>query len=102
MKDKPAARDRGMAGRLRRETLAGFDIVPGVVRLATMNLYLHGIGGEERSPIHRTDALLADPGTRWDYVLTNPPFGRKQSSRSSRDDGDVDTEARTTSAPILR
>jgi type I restriction enzyme M protein len=92
IKAKPAARDRGMAGRLRRETFAGFDIVPGVVRLATMNLYLHGIGSEDRSPIQRADALLADPGVRWGYVLTNPPFGRKQSFKVFTDDGDVDTE----------
>jgi type I restriction enzyme M protein len=92
MKDHPAARDRRMAGRLRRETFAGFDIVPGVVRLATMNLYLHSIGAEDRSPIQRADALLADPGVRYDYVLTNPPFGRKQSFKVFTDDGDVDTE----------
>jgi type I restriction enzyme M protein len=103
MKDHPAARDRGMAGKFWRETFAGFDIVPGVVRLATMNLYLHGIGDEDRSPIQRADALLADPGVRWDYVLTNPPFGRKQSFKVFTDDGDVDTEREDDySAPTSR
>jgi type I restriction enzyme M protein len=61
------------------------------VRLAAMNLYLHGIG-EEESPIVRADALLADPGKKWDYVLTNPPFGRKQSFKVFTDDGDIETE----------
>lgn len=91
MKEKPRARDKGMGRKLRRDTFKGFDIVPGVVRLAAMNLYLHGIGDDE-SPVVRADALLADPGERWDYILTNPPFGRKQSFKVFTDDGDVETE----------
>ena len=43
-----------------------------------MNLYLHGIGGEE-SPIEvGDDSLIADPGDRFDMVLTNPPFGTQE------------------------
>lgn len=91
MKKKPRARDKGMGLKLRRDTFKGFDIVPGVARLAAMNLYLHGIG-EDESPVERADALLADPGERWDYVLTNPPFGRKQSFKVFTDDGGVETE----------
>lgn len=91
MKTHPAARDRRMAEKLRKATFTGYDIVPGVVRLAAMNLYLHGIG-DGTSPIHRADALLADPGIRWDHVLTNPPFGRKQSFKVFTDDGEIDTE----------
>jgi type I restriction enzyme M protein len=91
MKNQPRAKDRGVAKKLRHSTFKGYDIVPGVVRLAAMNLYLHGIG-EDESPIVRADALLADPGQKWDYVLTNPPFGRKQSFRVFTDDGDIETE----------
>lgn len=91
MKRNPRAKDKGVAVKLRRKTFTGFDIVPGVVRLAAMNLYLHGIG-EDESPITRADALLADPGKKWAYVLTNPPFGRKQSFKVFTDDGDIDTE----------
>ena len=41
-----------------------------------MNLLLHGIGDEEHeSPIVVDDALKADPGERFEMVLTNPPFG---------------------------
>jgi type I restriction enzyme M protein len=43
-----------------------------------MNLYLHGIGGNE-SPITVGDSLISDPGERYDFVLTNPPFGKKSS-----------------------
>ena len=43
-----------------------------------MNLYLHGIGGDETN-IVRDDSLRAHPGRNYDMVLTNPPFGRKSS-----------------------
>jgi len=91
MKAKPEARDRTIATHLRFHTFTGYDIVPGVVRLAAMNLYLHGVG-EDDSPIHRADALLADPGKKWKYVFTNPPFGRKQSFKVFTDEGDIETE----------
>jgi type I restriction enzyme M protein len=64
---------------LKYETFKGTDIVDSVARLCVMNLYLHGIGGEE-SPIEGgVDSLASDPGERYDMVLTNPPFGRKSS-----------------------
>jgi len=59
--------------------LRGNDIVDGVVRLCAMNLYLHGIGGDE-CPISATDALAKEVGDdRVDMVLANPPFGKKSS-----------------------
>ena len=64
---------------LRFKTFKGTDIVDSVARLCVMNLYLHGIGGDE-SPIEGgVDSLLSDSGNRYDMVLTNPPFGRKSS-----------------------
>ena len=63
---------------LRSKTFSGTDIVDGVARLCVMNLYLHGIGGDE-SPIKVGDSLVSDPGDRFDFVLTNPPFGKKSS-----------------------
>jgi len=63
---------------LKFDALSGKDIVDGVARLCVMNLYLHGIGGNG-CPIEVGDSLNADPGTRYDMVLTNPPFGRKSS-----------------------
>jgi len=45
-----------------------------------MNLLLHGIESPDSdSPVHVDDALRADPGQRFDMVLTNPPFGKKSS-----------------------
>jgi len=44
---------------LKNKTLQGIDIVDSVARLCAMNLYLHGIGGED-SPIDVADSLLSD------------------------------------------
>jgi len=63
---------------LKLHALRGKDVVDGVVRLCAMNLYLHGIGGED-SPIRSGDALISEPSDHYDMVLTNPPFGRKSS-----------------------
>jgi type I restriction enzyme M protein len=70
--------DREQADFLRFSTFKGWEIVDSAARLCAMNLYLHGIGGEE-SPIIVGDSLRSDPGDRFDTVLTNPPFGKKSS-----------------------
>jgi type I restriction-modification system DNA methylase subunit len=36
--------------------------------------------------------LLGAGGDTFDVILTNPPFGKKQSYRIVRDDGEIDTE----------
>jgi type I restriction enzyme M protein len=92
MRQHGGAMDRRAERRMREEAFTGYDIVPGVARLAAMNLYLHGLGTGAATPIHRADALLADPGKRWDVILTNPPFGRKQSVRVFTGDGEAETE----------
>jgi len=70
--------DRDQKRFLRYETFKGWEIVDSTARLCIMNLYLHGIGGEE-SPIVVGDSLISDPGDRFNMVLTNPPFGKKSS-----------------------
>ena len=64
-------------------------------RLCAMNLLLHGIESPESdspiypesdSPIYVDDALRADPGQRFDMVLTNPPLGRSSSDSCERED----------------
>jgi type I restriction enzyme M protein len=65
---------------LRFEALRGTEIVDNTARLCVMNLLLHGIGAEDaESPIVVDDSLKADPGDRYEMVLTNPPFGKKSS-----------------------
>jgi type I restriction enzyme M protein len=90
MKNNPKARDRGVYSALKNK-FSGIDIVPEVVRLAAMNLYLHGITGVD-SIVEAKDALLGAGGRTYEVILTNPPFGKKQSYRIVRDDGAIDSE----------
>lgn len=77
---------------LKFDTLKGKDIVDNVARLCVMNLFLHGIGGDE-SPIEVRDSLISDPGDRFDIVLTNPPFGKKSSITITNGEGKADRES---------
>jgi type I restriction enzyme M protein len=90
MKAKPAARDKRIYTDLKGK-FSGIDIVPEVVRLAAMNLYLHGITGAD-SIVEQKDALLGAGAKSYDVVLTNPPFGKKQSYRIVGADGEIDSE----------
>ena len=81
---------------LRFDALEGWEIVDNTARLCVMNLLLHGIGSEEAdSPIHVDDALKADPGGRFEMVLTNPPFGRKSSMTVVNAEGENENEQLT-------
>lgn len=88
---KGQSQDREKLKTLRESTFNGVDIVDEVVRLAAMNLYLHGVGNDS-SPVHQGDALAGDPGKRFNVVLTNPPFGKKSSYTVVGEDGQVTTE----------
>ena len=79
---------------LKFNAFKGKDIVDAVARLCVMNMYLHGIGGED-SPIAVGDSLIADTGERFDMVLTNPPFGKKSSITvfNGHSNGKADKEA---------
>ena len=58
-----------------------------------MNLYLHNIGDIYGNvPITLGDALLTDPGYRVDYVLTNPPFGKKSAITFTNEEGEQEEE----------
>lgn len=90
MKKHPKARDKAVYSALKNK-FSGIDIVPEVVRLAAMNLYLHGITGVD-SIVEQKDALLGAGGKSYDVILANPPFGKKQSYRIIGADGDIETE----------
>lgn len=78
---------------LRYDALHGWEIVDNTARLCAMNLLLHGIGAADaESPIRVDDALKADPGGRFEMVLTNPPFGRKSSVTVVGADGEAKRE----------
>jgi len=80
--------------RLKTKTLSGTELVTSVARLCVMNLYLHGIGGDE-SPIVEKDSLAQSPSTNYEVVLTNPPFGKKSSITVVNEEGDEAREALT-------
>lgn len=61
---------------LREEAIYGTDNTALVVTLASMNLYLHGIG-TNRSPITCDDSLEKTPSHLVDVILANPPFGTR-------------------------
>ena len=63
---------------LREKALRGVDNTPLVVTLASMNMYLHGVG-TDRSPIECRDSLESAPSDNEtvDVVLANPPFGNR-------------------------
>ncbi|MGA9396716.1 MAG: class I SAM-dependent DNA methyltransferase [Anaerolineaceae bacterium] len=82
--------------KLRHELLHGWEIVDNAARLCVMNLYLHGIGANGgASPIHVDDSLAADPGDRFDMILTNPPFGKKSSVTYVTEKGEIKRESTT-------
>jgi len=73
---------------LKFKTFSGWEIVANTARLCLMNLYLHNIGDlNSEPPIERADSLLVSPATKFDYVLTNPPFGKKSSMTITNEDG---------------
>jgi len=84
--------DKDQKKHLRFNMFKGWEIVDGAARLCAMNLYLHGIGGEE-SPIVVADSLASDPGDRFEMVLTNPPFGKKSSITIFNENGKASRES---------
>ncbi|MYL56634.1 N-6 DNA methylase [Virgibacillus halodenitrificans] len=78
---------------LKYNTFFGNEIVANTRRLALMNMFLHNIGDiESNNFISPTDSLVADSGLRVDYVLTNPPFGKKSSMTFTNEAGEQDKE----------
>ena len=61
---------------LRENAIFGTDNTALVVTLASMTLYLHGIG-TNRSPIVCDDSLEKTPSHMVDVILANPPFGTR-------------------------
>ena len=82
--------------KLKEGTFKGWELVQSTARLCAMNLMLHGIGGLDSDlPLLVADSLAADPGTRFDIILTNPPFGKKSSTTIVAEDGKINRETET-------
>lgn len=83
--------DKKQVKALKEERLYGCDNTSLVVSLCSMNMYLHGIGGNN-SPIKLCDSLMSAGKDRYDMVLANPPFGKKSAEKIMADDGTLTTE----------
>lgn len=90
---KPQSQDKTKRDFLRDKALHGSDNTPLVVTLASMNLYLHGVG-TERSPIVCEDSLEKESTINPDVILANPPFGTRAagSVEINRPDFYIDTK----------
>lgn len=75
-------------------SVRGVELVDATARLATMNMYLHGVGRAESEPvIDVRDALATAPGNhRASVVLANPPFGKRSSITVVGEDGKAERE----------
>lgn len=89
---KNQSNDRAKIEFLNNSTFFGTDNTPLVVTLASMNMYLHGIG-TEKSPISCADSLEKAPDFAVNIVLANPPFGTRAAGSVpiNRDDFIKDT-----------
>lgn len=85
--------DRDQKEFLKTKTFYGNEIVANTRRLCLMNMFLHNIGEiDGETFISSTDALIADEGKRYDYVLANPPFGKKSSMTITNEEGEQEKE----------
>ena len=85
--------DREQKEFLKNNTFYGAELVATTFKLCLMNLYLHNIGDIYGSvPVRHMDSLLTDPGYRVDYVMTNPPFGKKSSLTFTNEKGELEEE----------
>ena len=85
--------DKGQKEFLKYDTFFGNEIVASTRRLALMNLFLHNIGDiDSTGSISPTDSLIATPSTTYDYVLANPPFGKKSSMTFTNEEGEQEKE----------
>jgi type I restriction enzyme M protein len=79
----------GKRKHLRTKAIRGVELVQEVARLAAMNLFLHGVSGDNDAelPIACADSLAVPPAETVDLVLTNPPFGIKGSVKYATTNG---------------
>ena len=78
---------------LKYKTFFGNEIVANTRRLALMNLFLHNIGDiDSDNIISPADSLISDTGLRVDYVLANPPFGKKSSMSFTNEEGEQESD----------
>ena len=98
---KNQSHDKAKRDFLRNEALSGTDNTALVVTLASMNLYLHGVG-TDRSPIVCADSLEKQPEGLVDVILANPPFGTRPAGSVEIQRDDFITETKNNQLNFLQ
>jgi type I restriction enzyme M protein len=85
--------DKAQKALLKHKTFYGNEIVANTRRLCLMNMFLHNIGEIDGDVlISPNDALVAPSSQTYDYVLANPPFGKKSSMTFTNEEGEEETD----------
>ena len=92
--------DRDQKAFLKHSTFCGNEIVAGTRRLCLMNMFLHGIGEMTgRTVVSPADSLIAPPSETYDYVLANPPFGKRSAMNFTNAEGEQERSDLTYNRP---
>ncbi len=81
--------DRDEKREVQAKLVEGMELSPKVGRMCAMNVYLHGIGGDDTVVHTGHDSLSAPWRREYSMVLANPPFGKKQSLLFVNDVGET-------------
>jgi type I restriction enzyme M protein len=85
--------DKAQKTKLKYKTFYGNEIVANTRRLCLMNMFLHNIGEIDGDVlISPNDSLVAPSSQSFDYVLANPPFGKKSSMSFTNEEGEEETD----------
>lgn len=85
--------DKAQKHFLKHQTFFGNEIVANTRRMCLMNMFLHNIGEiDGNSLVSPNDALIAPSDRSFDYVLANPPFGKKSSMSFTNEEGEQETD----------
>ena len=85
--------DKAQKTFLKHDTFYGNEIVANTRRMCLMNMFLHNIGEiDGESMVSPNDALVAASPKSFDYVLANPPFGKKSSMSFTNEEGEQETD----------
>ncbi|MCP8900948.1 HsdM family class I SAM-dependent methyltransferase [Gilvimarinus xylanilyticus] len=88
--------DKAQKTFLKHNTFYGNEIVANTRRMCLMNMFLHNIGEiDGESLVFPNDALVAQSPQTFDYVLANPPFGKKSSMSFTNEEGEQETDELT-------
>lgn len=85
--------DKEQKSFLKHKTFFGNEIVANTRRMCLMNMFLHNIGEIDGDTlVSPNDALVMPSPISADYVLANPPFGKKSSMSFTNEEGEQETD----------